>query len=216
MASHMADTPSVSGEQGPLVFALAEADGAEADRELLRRVANREPGALDDFYQRYRARALSVALRITGDPELAEDAVQEAFLQAWRNAAHYSSSTATVKSWLLGIVHHRAVDTMRTRRPTSELPTGEEMPEVLTLPDIWPEVSRRLDRDLVRRALEALTTPQREAIELAYFGGLSQREIAIRTDTPLGTVKSRVRDALIVLRHAVRGDLGLLGPQSAG
>ena len=111
---------------------------------------------------------------------------------------------APCKTWLLSIVHHRAIDAVRRRRPTSELPEeaeGMRTPEPLTLPDVWGEVAGRIDAGAVQTALTALPAPQREALELAYFGGLSQTEIAARTGVPLGTVKSRVRLALIAMRR---------------
>jgi RNA polymerase sigma-70 factor (ECF subfamily) len=111
-----------------------------------------------------------------------------------------------VKTWLLAIVHHRAIDAVRRRRPTTELPEQESIPPPqLRLPDVWGEVAARLDADDVRRAMGALSDVQREAIELAYFGGLTQMEIAERTATPLGTVKSRMRLGLLAMRGALVG-----------
>jgi RNA polymerase sigma-70 factor (ECF subfamily) len=155
--------------------------------------------------------AYSIALRITGETTLAEDVVQDAFLGAWRNAGRYAESRASVKTWLLAIVHHRAVDAVRRRRPTVELPEREDVPPTaLTLPDIWHEVAGRLDRDAVQAAIRTLSDVQREAIELAYFGGLTQAEIADRTGTPLGTVKSRMRLGLLAMRRTLLGETGRL------
>src|SRR5882762_8806413 len=113
-----------------------EAD--EADRALLARVAESRLEALEELYDRYRTMAYSIALRITSDGTLAEDVVQDAFLGAWRNAGRYAESRASVKTWLLAIVHHRAVDAVRRRRPTIDLPEREDVPPPqLTLPDIW-------------------------------------------------------------------------------
>ncbi len=188
----------------------------DADREVLDRVAAGELDALDTLYDRYRTMAYSIALRITSDATLAEDVVQDAFLGAWRNAGRYSESRASVKTWLLAIVHHRAVDAVRRRRPTVELPEREDVPPPqLTLPDLWPEVAGRLDRDAVQGALRVLSDVQREAIELAYFGGLTQQEIAARTNAPLGTVKSRMRLGLLAMRRVLLGEVGAfagLGP----
>ena len=179
----------------------------DEDQLILGRVAAGELNALEELYDRYRTMAYSIALRITADPTAAEDVVQDAFLGAWRNAARYVDGRGSVKTWLLSIVHHRAVDAVRRRRPTIELPPIEDVPPAgLTLPDIWAEVSAILDRDSVRAALEVLSTVQREAIELAYFGGLTQQEIAARTSTPLGTVKSRMRLGLLAMRRELTGD----------
>ncbi|HKG55720.1 MAG TPA: sigma-70 family RNA polymerase sigma factor [Candidatus Limnocylindrales bacterium] len=178
----------------------------DADREVLSRVAAGEVNALEELYDRYRTMAYSIALRITGDGGLAEDVVQEAFLGAWRNAGRYVEGRGSVKTWLLSIVHHRAVDAVRRRRPTTELPDREApSPQALTMPDIWPEVAGRMLRLEILAALRTLSDVQREAIELAYFGGLTQQEIATKTDTALGTVKSRVRLGLLALRRELLG-----------
>ncbi len=113
-----------------------------------------------------------------------------------------SKGAASVKTWLLSIVHHRAIDAVRRRRPTTELPDTElPTPPALRLPDVWAEVAATLDADTVRGAMAALSDVQREAIELAYFGGFTQQEIAVRTETPLGTVKSRMRLGLLAMRR---------------
>ena len=176
----------------------------EADRAVLARISGGELAALEDLYDRYKTMAYSIAYRITSDPTLAEDVVQDAFLGAWRNAARYVEGRGSVKTWLLSIVHHRAIDAIRRRRPTTELPEIDAgLPEALTLPDVWAEVAASLDAVTVREALVALSDVQREALELAYFGGLTQQEIAERTGTPLGTVKSRMRLGLLAMRRSL-------------
>ena len=173
----------------------------EADRVVLVRLAEGELDALEDLYDRYKTMAFSIAYRITNDATLAEDVVQDAFLGAWRNAARYAEGRGSVKTWLLAIVHHRAIDAVRRRRPTTELPDVElPPPTALRLPDVWAEVAAGMDAETVRGALAALSDVQREAIELAYFGGLTQQEVADRTATPLGTVKSRMRLGLLAMR----------------
>jgi RNA polymerase sigma-70 factor (ECF subfamily) len=154
--------------------------------------------------------AYSIALRVTGDATLAEDVLQDAFLGAWRHAGRYAEGRGSVKTWLLAIVHHRAVDAVRRRRPTAALPETEDVaPPALTLPDVWGEVSADLDADTVRGALGTLPDAQREAIELAYFGGLTQQEIADRTGAPLGTVKGRMRLGLLAMRkHLLEQGVG--------
>jgi RNA polymerase sigma-70 factor (ECF subfamily) len=182
----------------------ASSPADEADRAALGRISGGELAALEELYDRYKTMAYSIAYRITNDPTLAEDVVQDAFLGAWRNAARYLEGRGSVKTWLLSIVHHRAIDAIRRRRPTSELPEIDAgLPEALTLPDVWGEVSANLDAESVRRALVALSDVQREALELAYFGGLTQQEIAERTGTPLGTVKSRMRLGLLAMRRSL-------------
>ena len=194
---------SESSEPLPLRVATAVDD---ADRDVLVRVAAGELDALEELYDRYKTMAYSIAYRITNDASLAEDVVQDAFLGAWRNAAKYVEGRGSVKTWLLSIVHHRAIDAIRRRRPTSELPESTEAPPAaLTEPDIWAEVAAGLDAEMVRGAMDVLSPPQREAIELAYFSGLTQHEIAERTGAPLGTVKSRMRLGLLAMRQVPRG-----------
>ena len=183
------------------------ATGSEADRTdrvQMERLAAGDLGALDSLYDQYGAMAYSIAYRITGDRTAAEDVVQEAFLGAWRNAARYVDARGSVRTWLLSIVHHRAIDAIRRRRPTVELPESESsLPDSLTLPDTWAAVELSLDREAVQAALTTISDVQREAIELAYFGGLTQTEIAQRTGVPLGTVKGRLRLGLQGLRAAL-------------
>ncbi len=188
----------------------------DADGAVLERVSSGELHALEELYDRYATMAYSIAYRITGDPSLAEDVVQDAFLGAWRNAGRYVHGRGSVKTWLLSIVHHRAVDAVRRRRPASELPEADSPPPAaLRLPDVWPEVAGRLDREAIVAALATLSDVQREALELAYFGGLTQQEIAARTATPLGTVKSRVRLGLLAMRSALVNGSDPVGPIGA-
>ena len=179
----------------------------DADRAVLALVTAGQLDALQELYDRYRTMAYSIAFRITQDASLAEDVVQDAFLGVWRNAARYVEGRGSVKTWVLSIVHHRAVDAVRRRRPTTELPEREDVPPpALTLPDIWQDVAAGLDRAEIAAAMGTLSDVQREAIELAYWAGLTQLEIAERTGAPLGTVKSRVRLGLLSLRRALVGD----------
>jgi RNA polymerase sigma-70 factor (ECF subfamily) len=176
---------------------------------VLVRVAAGELDALEELYDRYKTMAYSIAYRITNDATLAEDVVQDAFLGAWRNAARYVEGRGSVKTWLLSIVHHRAIDAIRRRRPTSELPESTDAPPVALIePDLWPEVASGLDAEMVRGALAVLSAPQRVAIEMAYFGGLTQQEISIRMGIPLGTVKSRMRLGLLAMRRFLVGEAG--------
>jgi RNA polymerase sigma-70 factor, ECF subfamily len=190
-------------------------DQNRTDRDLVDRLSRGDLGALETLYELYGAMAYSIAYRITGDRTAAEDVVQEAFLGAWRNAARYVDARGSVRTWLLSIVHHRAIDAIRRRRPTTELPDAEaRLPASLTFPDTWTEVEQRLDRTAVLAALDSISAVQREAIELAYFGGLTQVEIAGRTGVPLGTVKGRMRLGLAGLRAALlaaeRGTAGVV------
>ena len=172
-----------------------------SDEGLLERLAGGDEAALSELYDRYQAQMYGLALRITNDTSLAEDAVQEAFLGIWRNAARYSASKASVRTWLLSIAHHRAIDSIRRRRATSPLPETEDGAGLPSAPDVWPEVARASDRDAVLAAIAQLPPEQRAVIELAYFGGLTQTEIARQAAIPLGTVKSRSRLGLRQLRR---------------
>jgi RNA polymerase sigma-70 factor, ECF subfamily len=193
----------MSESRGPLSLRAATVTD-DADRAALNRVARGELDALDELYERYKTMAYSIALRITNDGSLAEDVVQDAFLGAWRNAARYLEGRGSVKTWLLAIVHHRAIDAVRRRRPATDLPGQDDAPPPeLRLPDVWADVSANLDAAAVRAALAELTDVQREAIELAYFGGLTQVEIAEQTGAPLGTVKSRMRLGLLAMRRVL-------------
>ena len=180
----------------------------DTDPVVLDRITAGDLRALEVLYDRYEKMAYSLALRITTNSSTAEDVVQDAFLGVWRNAALYVAGRGSVKTWLLSIVHHRAIDAIRRRQPVSELPDGDDMPLIGgTAPDVWPEVAANLDRAAVQAALGALPDVQRVAIELAYFGGLTQAEIAARTGAPLGTVKSRMRLGLLALRRALAGEI---------
>lgn len=190
----------------PSVTTLGSSDET-SDETILGFVADGDAAALATLYDRYSNLAYAVSLKITRDATLAQDVVQEAFLGVWRNAGRYAAGKGSVRTWVLSIAHHRAIDAIRRRRPTSELPEGDAPPAPLVIPDIWHEVSGRLDREEIRQALDTLSSPQREAIELAYYSGLTQQEIAERTATPLGTVKSRVRLGLLALRRALEKPL---------
>jgi RNA polymerase sigma-70 factor (ECF subfamily) len=174
------------------------------DEDLLAGLAAGRLEALDLLYERHRTMAYGIARRITADDALAEDVVQEAFLGAWRSAAGFVPGRASVRTWLLAIVHHRSIDAVRRRRAVVDLPDeseGSRTPDPLILPDVWGEVAARLDSVTVAAALATLPAAQRSALELAYYGGLSQTEIATRTGAPLGTVKSRIRLGLLGLRR---------------
>ncbi|MDL2335473.1 MAG: sigma-70 family RNA polymerase sigma factor [Chloroflexota bacterium] len=181
-----------------------EHSSGPSDEALLERLAaGADEGALSDLYDRYQAQMYGLAMRITRDPALAQDAVQEAFVGVWRNAARYAVGRSSVRTWMLSIAHHRAIDIVRRRRPADTLPEFETADPALTTPDVWPEVAQILDRAAVTAAMVGLPRAQRDAIQLAYFEGLTQVEIADRTGAPLGTVKSRVRLGLLQMRRAL-------------
>ena len=155
-------------------------------------------GALDVLYERHSRAAMGLAVRMLGNRETAEEVVQEAFLALWRHAATYEPDRGSVRTWLLGIVHHRAIDRLRGRPPATPLP--EELGADPSAPDVWTLAAQQLDRQQIQRALAKLPAEQREAIELAYFGGFTQVQIAATLQIPLGTVKGRIRLGLARLR----------------
>jgi RNA polymerase sigma-70 factor (ECF subfamily) len=173
------------------------------DEELLLALAGEDLAALDTLYARYGGLAFSLALRITRDREVAEEVVQEAFLSIWRRSATYCESRGGARSWLLSIVHHRAIDAVRARSARGfSVPLDDELP-LASADDPESEVVRTLDREAIQKALASLPDEQRRCIVLAYFGGLTYPEIAERLGVPLGTVKSRLRLALEKLRPLV-------------
>jgi RNA polymerase sigma-70 factor (ECF subfamily) len=187
------------------------------DEVLLERVRRRDAAALGALYDRHHQVALAVALRLLRDPQLAEDAVQDAYLALWRGAATYRGERGTVRSWLLSIVHHRCVDHLRQLgRQRGGAPVALEATMVdTTAPDVPEQALGNIRQDRVRQALLALPDEQRQAVQLAYFGGLSCQQIAERTQVPLGTVKGRMRLALQKLRRLLRTEgLGELGEGS--
>ena len=182
-----------------------------ADDVLLQLVHLGNESALGALYDRYGKLAYSLAYRILGDVQAAEDAVQEAFINIWRRAGSFSSNRGTARTWIMAVVHHRSIDIGRRRRGL----TPRELPlETVQLPedprDTWSEVSNTLDRELLVRCLEQIPEPQREAIQLAYFEGYTQREIAELKGIPLGTVKGRIRIGMAKLRGQLQ-EMGLGG-----
>jgi RNA polymerase sigma-70 factor (ECF subfamily) len=177
-----------------------------SDEELMALVLRRQEAALGALYDRYSRLVYAVALRITGDRETTEEVVQDVFQNVWQAAASFQPGVGAFSSWLLGITRHRSIDVTRSKRERAR--AREE-----TLGDIRPpeaesnvdrEVGQRMLRETVRTALEALPANQRQAIELAYYGGLTRAEIAERLNEPLGTVKTRLRLGLLKLRDLLR------------
>ncbi|HST25849.1 MAG TPA: sigma-70 family RNA polymerase sigma factor [Gaiellaceae bacterium] len=170
------------------------------DEALLALAAHEDEGALAELYDRYGRVAYGLALRIVRDPALAEDAVQEAFVTVWRTAGNFRSDRAKPSTWILTLVHRRAVDVVRREERRRAAPLeGNEEPEGYGLAtDEEIELTDR--RRLVQEALRQLPDDQREALELAYYGGLTQSELAERLAVPLGTIKSRMFTGLRRLR----------------
>jgi RNA polymerase sigma-70 factor, ECF subfamily len=186
----------------PLIDA---ADAAERETALLERLASGDREAASDLYDLYAPRVFGVALRIVGNRADAEDVVQEVFSQAWRTAANYRPERGSVAAWLMVIARTRALDRLRSRRVSDRALTGMEPPDVASgAPAAADALISREQADRVRSAVLQLPDDQRTALELAYFEGLSQSEIAARLQAPLGTVKTRIRTALMTLRGSLR------------
>jgi RNA polymerase sigma-70 factor, ECF subfamily len=175
---------------------------ALADEDLMQLVRRGKAAAFEVVYERHASAAFSLAYRIVGTRNGAEDVSQEAFLSIWRSGARYDRGRGSVRSWVLGIVHHRAIDHLRRatvhdkRRASDE--GMEERFEARERTDT--EVARRDEAQTVRRAMETLPADQCQVIELAYFGGFTHTEIADMLETPVGTVKGRMRLGLKKLR----------------
>jgi RNA polymerase sigma-70 factor (ECF subfamily) len=177
---------------------------ALADEELMGLVRDGEPRAFEVLFDRHGDAAFSLAYRMCGRQAMAEDVVQEAFLSLWRSGAHYDRARGSVRSWVLSVVHNRAVDAFRRGAVKDSRDVHDDgITELLAAPDRTDREAERLDdARQVRAALGDLPTDQRRVIELAYFGGFSHREIAEMLDLPTGTVKGRMRLGLTKMRLA--------------
>src|SRR4051795_2548057 len=191
-------------ERAGVYWRLADKDiHLLADEELMQHVSRGDPRAFETVYDRHGGAAFSLAYRITGNRSAAEDAVQEAFISIWRSRARYEPERGSVRTWVLGIVHHRTIDTLRRNLVHDRRRTGaegiEEEHEAKERTEV--EVARRDEARTVRAALDTLPGDQNRVIELAYFGGFTHSEIADMLDMPLGTVKGRMRLGLDKLRR---------------
>jgi RNA polymerase sigma-70 factor (ECF subfamily) len=181
-----------------------------ADEELMALVAKGQARAFETIYERHGGAAFSLAYRMCGSRTLAEDVAQEAFLSIWRSGGRYDRARGSVRTWVLGIVHNRAIDALRRtvvherRRASDE--GIEERFEARERTEI--EAARREEASTIRGMLETLPDEQSRVIELAYFGGFTHSEIAEMLGAPIGTVKGRMRLGLEKLR-------GQLAPQEA-
>jgi RNA polymerase sigma-70 factor (ECF subfamily) len=188
-----------------------ETDAADMEARLLSRAARGDEGALAELYDRVAPLAYGLALRIAGDRRLAQDAVQDAFVRAWRRAGSYDPRRGSARAWLLRIVRNSAIDQLRSERAKlraelrAEEDTSGRAPE---RPDDVAADAQRGSR--LRDALRRLPEEQQRVIEIAYFEGLSHSEIATREGIPLGTVKSRLHEGVVRLRRFVEeGSLGV-------
>lgn len=172
------------------------------DADVVPMLAAGDPRAIDSLYDRYSRLAFGLAFKMLNDRMAAEDVVQEAFVALWRHARSFDADRGQVRSWLLRIVRNRAIDRLRSGGTHRETTNIDDV-DVPVADTAWDHVSADADRTQVRELLSQLPTSQRRAIELSYFGGLSQPEVAANMGIPLGTVKSRQRLALEKMRQSL-------------
>jgi RNA polymerase sigma-70 factor, ECF subfamily len=165
---------------------------------LLSSIRSGDERAMAELYDRYSSIVYSVALRVLGDTGAAEDILQEVFMQLWRSPDAFDVSRGSFAGWLAVVTRNRAIDSLRKRRPESDL--AEVV--VSIEPDLAGglEWSRALEK--IRGALACMSSPQRSALEMSFFEGLTHTEIAAKTGEPLGTIKTRIRAGLLFLRKA--------------
>ena len=192
---------------------MAGPDPVESgDAELIGRAADGDARALEILYDRYSRVVFSFALRIVGDRQVAEEVLQEVFFRAWQQGAAYRAAKGTFVTWLLSITHNMAIDEVRRRR-RRPLKADSEEPETILAAvadtsagsDVEDEVWLGSLRETIAAAMDQLPPAQREPIELAYFRGLTQSEIAETLGEPLGTIKTRMRLGMQKLRDALGG-----------
>ena len=170
-----------------------------SDEAVLSLVSQSDDEALAELYDRFGGVAYGLALRILRDESLAQDAVQEAFLAVWRTADRFLAERARASTWILTLVHRRAVDLVRRQERRRGEPL-ESAPEPVASEEVEEQATIRFQRQVVQEALRQLPPDQREALELGYYAGLTQSELAERLGQPLGTIKSRMFTGLTRLR----------------
>ena len=187
-----------SGDSSP------EGTGSPGLAGLLRRIARGDEEAFADLYDATSARLHGLVLRVVRDPAQAEEVTQEAFLQVWRQASRYDENLGSAISWLLTLAHRRAVDRVRSAESAGRNDTAYHGNTQPTPHDTTAEAAEAsMEARRVHAALETLTVVQREALQLAYFGGYTHTEVAAMLELPVGTAKTRIRDGLIRLRDAM-------------
>jgi RNA polymerase sigma factor, sigma-70 family len=176
-----------------------ESQAVTPDAELLQRIRRGDEGGMAELYDRFSAVVFSAALRVLSEASQAEDVLQEVFLQLWRNPSAFDANRGSLAAWLAVIARHRAIDHLRRRRPETDF---EEV--VLSVdPGLDSQAARSEAIGRIRGVMESMSDEQRSAVEMAFFEGLTHTEIAEKTGEPLGTIKTRIRSALIAIRKAL-------------
>jgi len=182
-------------------------DAQEADHILVQRIVNKDEAALAEAYDRYASLVYAVALRVLREATAAEEVLQDTFHRLWKVAARFDPARGSLPAWLAVAARHRAIDRLRQREPEADGdPDANASAAEIRLPfDLEDEVSRNRLLERVRAAMERLPQAHRTVLELAYFEGLTHTELAQHTGEPLGTIKSRLRSAVISLRKELGG-----------
>jgi len=173
---------------------------------LMGRTGRGDEAAFARLYDMLAPTVHGIVRRVVRDPDHAEEVTQEVFVETWRLAPRYTPDRGSVAAWVATIAHRRAVDRVRSEQSSRNRQARHEREEIVVEDGVDRVVTDRLERDRVRRALELLAPPQRQALELAYYGGHTYREVAALLGAPEGTVKTRIRDGLIRLRDHLGGD----------
>jgi RNA polymerase sigma-70 factor (ECF subfamily) len=199
---------------------LAEPDDAQAERRaedaaLLARIVDRDERAMEALFGRYARPLFSLALQITGAERFAQDVVQETFVAVWRDAARFDPERGAVGPWLFSLARHKSIDLVRREQNVRKRTADVDLELEEAGDDVDDEAWRRIRRDRVHAAVAELTPVQREALELAFFQGLTHVEVADRLAIPLGTAKTRIRRALLRLRD-ILADSEAAPPEDAG
>lgn len=177
----------------------ADSNTMPSDLALVTAIRSGDQGAMAALYDRYSSIVYAVALRVLQDTGTAEDVLQDIFMQLWRNPGAFDASRGNMAAWLAVIARHRAIDALRRRRPENNI----EDVVVSVEHDFASDADRSRAMDKVRGALQTMSPPQRSALEMAYFEGLTHAEIAQKTGEPLGTIKTRIRTGLLSLRRVL-------------
>jgi RNA polymerase sigma-70 factor (ECF subfamily) len=198
------DTPNALNAEASASLADPPADAGQQLAVLLDRIARGDQAAFAQFYRLTSRRVYGMARRVLIDPELSEDTTQEVFLQVWQNAAKFDPRAGSPLSWLMTISHRRAVDRVRSSQSSTdrEAKYGASTQDI-DHDNVADEVGNRLEAEAVVRCLGTLTETQQESVRLAYYGGLTYREVAEQLNAAVPTIKSRIRDGLIRLKSCL-------------
>jgi len=175
------------------------------DETLLARAARSDLGAFEALYDRYSGPVYSLACGLLRDTHAAQEITQDVFLAIWHRGSSFDAARGSARSWILSLAHHKSVDAMRRGRRLVAVPLPETTADAA---DVIEDAMARVDSAGVQEALRALSDEQRQALVLAYYGGYTQQEIADRLRTPLGTIKTRIRDGLLRLRSTLGAAAG--------